>query len=200
MTTPAWHPRRPGPTTPRGPAAPRGRGPAGSGSRVPAASRRDHAAGGCRRAITRAHEAGPRLVVGPWTTAPVAAAIHTRWAIACPWTGIRRRASRSAISRLVMGPWSATIRPINGTAVDLRRAHTFLGQPAPGVRDPGFGQQRYQPAVIGGGDQMEGAAHRPGPHDRAVAQARAIDPGARESPDARAGRVRRRAASVPARR
>ena len=29
---------------------------------------------------------------------------------------------------------------------------------------------------------MEGAAHRPGPHDRAVAQARALDPGARESP------------------
>ena len=29
---------------------------------------------------------------------------------------------------------------------------------------------------------MEGAAHRPGPHDRPVAQARAIDPGARESP------------------
>ena len=67
-------------------------------------------------------------------------------------------------------------------AVGLRRAHPFLGQPAAGVRDPGFGQQRHQPAVIVGSDQVEGAAHRPGPHDRAIAQARAIDPGARESP------------------
>ena len=65
-------------------------------------------------------------------------------------------------------------------AVGLRRAHPFLGQPTAGVRDPGFGQERHQPAVIVGGDQVEGAAHRPGPHDRPVAQARAIDPGARE--------------------
>ena len=66
-------------------------------------------------------------------------------------------------------------------AIALRRAHPFLSQPTLGVRDPRFGQQRHQPAVIVGGDQVEGAAHRPGPHDRVVAEARAIDPGARES-------------------
>jgi hypothetical protein len=68
-----------------------------------------------------------------------------------------------------------------------------LGEPAARPLELAFGEQGPLPGEILGGDQVQGAAHRPRAHDRALIRAGSIDVAGAEarraSPDAQPGGV-----------